>query len=387
MAYDRDLAFVYRNPTKLVFGENTINEISSEIGELKCSKALLMTDKGIVQAGLAGRVEKALGSKLVGTYDGCIQDCGLHIINGAAEFAKSKGADILVSVGGGSVIDTAKGVAILLKEGGKIQDYAGFQVLSRPQTPHIVIPTTAGTGSEVTYAAVVKDWDDNRKLLFGDNFIIPNVGILDPTMTAGLPPMLTATTGMDAFCHAVEAIHALQCEPISDAMALHAIKLIMQYLPRCVEKGDDLFARGQQLLASTMAGVAFGNAQIGLVHAMAHAVGGLFKVPHGLANSILLPHVIRYNMDVCADRYAMIARAMDLNVKGMSDEEAANAVADAISALTKKMHVPQKLREVGVPEDGLAKASDYALSDGSIVYNPKIMSDTEEILSVYKKAW
>jgi alcohol dehydrogenase len=387
MAYDRDLSFIYRNPTKLVFGENSIGELIPEIEEMGCSKAFLVTDKGIVEAGLAERVEKALGSKLVGTFDGCIQDSGLHIINEAAEVARGTGADVLVSVGGGSTIDTAKGMAVLLKEGGQIQDYSGMQVLSRPQTPHIVIPTTAGTGSEVTYALVVKDWEKNQKLIFADTFMTPDIGILDPTMTAGMPPQLTATTGMDALTHAVEAIHALQAEPISDGMALHAIRLIFEYLPRCVENGDDLFARGQQQIAATMGGIAFGNAQIGLVHAMAHTVGGLFKVPHGLANSVLLPHVMMYNLDECPDRYALVAQGMGLDTNGMSDEEAGAAAADAVWELTKKMGVPQQLRDVGVPEDGLEEASEMCLYDGSVVYNPKPVFESEEVLEVYKKAW
>jgi len=387
MAYDRDLSFIYRNPTKLIFGENSIGELIPEIEEMGCSKAFLVTDKGIVEAGLAERVEKALGSKLVGTFDGCIQDSGLHIINEAAEIAKKTGADVLVSVGGGSTIDTAKGMAVLLKEGGQIQDYAGMQMLSRPQTPHIVIPTTAGTGSEVTYALVVKDWDKNQKLIFADTFMTPNIGILDPTMTAGLPPQLTATTGMDALTHAIEAIHALQAEPIADGMALHAIRLIFEYLPVCVENGDDLFARGQQQIAATMAGIAFGNAQIGLVHAMAHTVGGLFKVPHGLANSVLLPHVMMYNLDECPDRYALVALGMGIDTSGMSDEEAGTAAANTIWELTKKMGVPQKLRDVGVPEEGLEEASEMCLYDGSVVYNPKPVFESEEVLAVYKEAW
>jgi aldehyde dehydrogenase (NAD+) len=384
MAYDSDLSFIYRNPTKIVFGQNSISEVGQEVDALKCSKAFLMTDKGVVDAGLAERVVKALGKKLVGTYDKCIQDSSLHIVNEAAEIARGKGADVLVSVGGGSVIDTTKGVAIVLKEGGKIQDYAGYQGLSRPQTPHIVIPTTAGTGSEVTYFAVIKDQDNKRKLEFGEDNIIPNVGILDPTMTVGLPPQLTATTGMDAFCHALESVHANQCQPMADAMALRAIQLIMEYLPQCVENGKDLLARGQTLIASTMAGIAFCNAQIGLVHAMAHTIGGMFKVPHGLANSILMPHCVRYNMDACGDRYALIARAMGMNV---SDDEAGEAVANAITRLTKKMGVPQKLREVGVPESGLDEASDVTLTMGGMVYNPKFISDAAEVLGVFKNAW
>jgi len=387
MAYDRDLAFIYMNPTKTIFGENTAKTVGIEVSELGCSKAVLVTDKGLRETGLVDRIEQALGGKLVGTFDNCCQDSGVHVVNEGAEFAEQKGADCVVSLGGGSVIDTAKGMSILLKEGGHLSDYSGFQMLTRPMTPHIVIPTTAGTGSEVTYAAVIKDWERKQKLLFVDYYIIPRVAVLDPVMTAGLPPMLTATTGMDALCHAVEAIHALQAEPISDGMAIQAIRLIMEYLPQCVQDGSDLFARGQQQIAATMAGVAFSNAQVGLVHAMAHSIGALSGVPHGMANSILLPHVMMYNMDTCADRYVLVAKAMDLYKPGMSDEEAGTAAAEGIWELTKRMGVPQRLRDVGVPEDGLMDASALSLSDGSIVYNPKPIFEAEEVLSVYKNAW
>jgi alcohol dehydrogenase len=387
MAYDRDLAFIYRNPTRIVYGENTVNEVDQEVEGLGCKRPFLVTDKGVVDAGLAGRVEKALGKKLVGVFDRCIQDSSLDIINEASEIAKSKGADVLVSVGGGSVIDTTKGMAIVLKEGGKIEDHQGMQSLTRPQTPHIVIPTTAGTGSEVTYFAVIKDQVNNRKLEFSEDRIIPDVGILDPTMTAGMPPMLTATTGMDAFSHALESIHTTQCSPITDAMAMRAIEMIVTYLPRCMEDGKDLFARGQQLLASTMAGIAFCNAQVALVHAMAHTLGGLFSVPHGMANSILLPHVVRFNQDVCAERYVLVARAMGLKTDGLSDEAVSENVAQAISRFTERMGIPQKLKDVGVPETGLAEASEVTLTQGPMVFNPKMVSDPDEILGVLKNAW
>ena len=387
MEYDRELSFEYNNPTKIIFGENSVKEIGLEVNNLGCSKALIVTDKGVVDAGLADRVEKALGKRYAGTYDRCTQDSSFQLVNEGAAFALEKGADCLVSVGGGSVIDTAKGMAIVMKEGGKLQDYSGMQVLSRPQTPHIVVPTTAGTGSEVTWAAVIKDWDNNAKELFCDYFIIPDKAVLDPTMVAGLPPLLTASTGMDAFTHAVEAIHALQRQPITDAMALHSIRLITKYLPRCVEKGDDLVARGQQQIAATMAGVAFGNAQVGLVHAMAHSLGALFEVPHGLANAILLPYVMHFNLEKCADRYAMVAEAMGLGTWNLPELEAGKKAADAVWQLTKKIGLPQKLREVGVPEDGLATAAELSLSDGAIVYNPRMVIDSEEVLEVYREAW
>ncbi len=329
MAYDKDLSFIYKNYTRLIYGINSVRDTGSEVDELKCSKAFIVTDKGVTAAGLVEKVEKALGAKLVGKFDECPQDSGFHI----------------------------------------------------------VIPTTAGTGSEVTWAFVIKNWEKNQKILYGDDYLMPNTAILDPVMTQGLPPMLTATTGMDALTHAIEAIHALQAEPVTDALAFGAIEMILANLPTCVENGDDLLARGQQQIAATMAGIAFSNAQVGLVHAMAHSAGALYKVPHGMANSILLPYVMQFNLEECAERYAYVARAMGVHEKGMSDEEASDAAINAIWEFTRKLGVPQKLSECGVPEDGLQAASELTLSDGAVVYNPRFVMDADEVLEVYKKAW
>jgi alcohol dehydrogenase class IV len=278
-------------------------------------------------------------------------------------------------------------MAILLQEGGRLRDYAGFQVLTRPQTPHIVIPTTAGTGSEVTYIAVIKDHEAGRKLLFGDYNILPNVAILDPKMTEGLPPQLTAATGLDAMSHAIEALHSLQREPMADALALHAIRLVQEFLPRAVENGKDMLARGQMLIAANIAGAAFSNAQVGLVHALAHSVGAKFKVHHGLANSILLPPCVKYNGDACGDIYLKVLSAMGVNVERISPDEAGNVLADKIAEFTRKLGLPQRLRDVGVPEGGLKECAELALSDGAIVYNPKFISDANEVLKVYQEAW
>jgi alcohol dehydrogenase class IV len=278
-------------------------------------------------------------------------------------------------------------MAILLKEGGELQDYTGFQILTRPQTPHIVIPTTAGTGSKATYIAVIKDHQEGRKLLFGDYNILPNVAILDPKMTEGLPPKLTAATGLDAMCHAIEALHSLQREPIADGLALHAIKLIKEFLPKAVENGKDMTARGQMLIAANMAGSAFSNAQVGVVHALAHSVGAKFKVHHGLANSILLPPCVKYNGDACGDVYLKVLSAMGVNFERISPDEAGGVLADKIAEFTRKLGLPQRLRDVGVPEGGLKECSELALSDGAIVYNPKSISDSAEVLKIYKQAW
>jgi len=388
MPYDASLNFVFWSPTKIVFGENTALDVAIEAENLKCKKVLIVTDKDLAKnTDIPEKIKKALGNLCVGMFSDVEPDSGLHIVNQGAKLGKELAADCLVSVGGGSAIDTAKGMAILLKEGGKLQDYAGFQVLSRPQTPHIVIPTTAGTGSEVTYIAVIKDHDQGRKLLFGDYNILPNVAILDPKMTEGLPPGLTAATGMDAMCHAIEAVHSLQREPMADGIALHAIRLVKEFLPKAVDNGKDMMARGQMLIAANMAGIAFSNAQVGIVHALAHTVGARFKVHHGLANSILLPPCLRYNADACGDVYLNILSAMGVNIERVSQDEAGYVLADTITDFTKRLGLPQKLRETGVPQEGLMECSEIALSDGAIVYNPKFISDSAEVLKVYQQAW
>ena len=388
MPYDVNLNFVFWSPTKIVFGENTALDVAIEVENLKCKKALIVTDRDLAKnTDIPERIKKVLGNLCVGIFSDVEPDSGIHIVNQGGKLGKELGADCIVSVGGGSAIDTAKGIAILLKEGGKLQDYVGFQILTRPQTPHIVIPTTAGTGSEVTYVAVIKDHEEGRKLLFGDYNILPNVAILDPKMTEGLPPRLTAATGMDAMCHAIEALHSLQREPIADGMALHAIRLIKEFLPKAVENGKDMMARGEMLIAANMAGIAFSNAQLGVVHALAHSVGARFKVHHGLANSILLPACLRYNADACGEVYLDVLSALGVNIEGIQPDKTGDVVADKIIEFTKKLGLPQRLRDVGVPEEGLKECSELALSDGAIVYNPKFISDSEEVLKIYQQAW
>ncbi len=387
MTYSKNLNFVFRLPTKIIFGSGAVKEVGMEVDELRGTRALIVTDRDLVKTDLVNIVRKTLGSKCVGVFSDVTPDTGMHIINAGSEYGRTLGADTLVSVGGGSAIDTAKGMAICLTRGGRLEDHSGLNMLANPLIPHIAIPTTAGTGSEVTYAAVVKDHQQKRKLLFADNYLIPNVAILDPKMTLGMPRLLTASTGMDALCHCIEAIHSMQREPITDGLAFQGIRLIREFLPRAVQNGEDLVARGQMLIAATLAGASFSNAQLGIVHALAHCVGATFGVPHGLANSILLPHCILYNADACPDLYARIAETMGKEVKGMEPLKAAEQAAIAIWEFTKALGLPQRLREVNVEESGLIQCANDALMDGTIVYNPKPVFDPDEILKIYHKAF
>jgi alcohol dehydrogenase class IV len=388
MGYPADLSFLFNAPTRVVFGAGSAADTGIELAALGCRRALLVTDRFLLEkTDVVSRVRAALGAACAGVFADVPADSGVHVVDAGAEAGRACDADSVVSVGGGSVIDTAKGIAILLKEGGALLDHQGFQVLTRRQTPHVAIPTTAGTGSEVTCYALVKDHERKRKLLFGDHHIIPDVAILDPALTAGLPPLLTAATGLDAFSHGLEALSSAQREPIADALGLHAIRLVREHLPTVVKNGSDLAARGQVLIAATLGGAAFSNAQVGLIHAISHVVGARHGVHHGTANAIAMPHVVRFNNDTVADRFRLVADALGADVRGVSDEAAGLAAADAISRLVCDVGLPSRLRDVGVPQEDLPACAEAALSDGSIVYNAKPVSDPAEVLGVLKAAW
>lgn len=386
VCYTEELNFIHFSPTKIIYGLNTCKDIATELNALGCKRALLVTDKDLSKnTDLVKKVQSFLGENCVAVFDEVIPDSGLHIVDKGAEIGERAGADSVVSLGGGSAIDTAKGIAILLKEGGSISNYEGFQMLSRKQTPHIAIPTTCGTGSEVTYVAVIKDWDNHRKLLFGDYNIIPDVAILDPELLKTLPPRLTAATGMDALTHAVEAITSPQRQPIADALALHAIRLIKESITSASLE-NDLSKKGILLLASNIAGIAFSNAQVGLAHAIAHTIGAKYNIHHGLANSIVLPYVMKFNNEVVYNQQAAIAEALGIR-ENLSPEELGLRSAEKVLEIAKSCNLPTRLRDVGVPENELSECAEIALTDGAIVYNGRPVTDPSEILQVLKEAY
>jgi alcohol dehydrogenase len=388
MRYGSDLSFLHFSPTKVVFGHRSLGELPSELDGLGVSRVLVVTDAVLAsKTDLVARVEKTLGRRFAGVYADVVPDSGVGIVDRGAEKAKELRADGIVSIGGGSSIDTAKGIAIVHTLGGSLRDHQGFQGLSAPTTPHVAIPTTAGTGSEVTKAAIIKDETAHQKLIFGDFHIYPRVAILDPELTFGMPPPITAGTGLDALTHAIESLHAMQAEPIADALALHAIRLIVRHLPKVMKESQSVVDRGQMLLAATMAGMAFDNAQVGLVHAIAHTVGARHGVHHGTANAIALPHVLRFNADVAAEAYREAGTAMGVDTNGLSDEAAVDAVAKAIERLVAGVGLPTRYRDVKVPEADLAMIAELALSDGAIVYNPKPVTEAQDVLRVLRAAF
>ena len=381
--------FQFQCRTKVIFGAGTIKELPNEIKLLGSKRAFIITDIIVRNLDFFKKIEDILKSskvKLVGIFDEVPVNSDIEACNKGYKMVREKESDILIAVGGGSVIDTAKGMNLLLSEGGDLmEDHQGAYLLERPLKNLIAIPTTAGTGSELTFAAVIRDSNQKLKISFISPYISPNIAILDPEVTISCPPELTASTGMDALSHAVESIHSLQNEPITDALAIHAIKLIGGNLREAVNNGENIEARGNMLIAANMAGLAFTNALVGCVHAMAHALGGYYDVPHGIANSILLPCGIKYNLDYC-NRYALVAKAFGINIEGLTKKEASRKAIDVVLKLTKDCGMPQKLREVGVKEEGLNKIAEISMYDGSMLNNPR-EAKVEEIEELLRKAY
>jgi len=381
------LGFVFQVPGKLMFGEGLARDAGREARALGATKALIITDEGVKSAGLLNDVEKSLEEnnvELVGIFSEIPPNSEIETCEKLARFASERGADILISVGGGSAIDTAKASNILLTYGGDLlEDWQGTLIIPGPLRKHIAIPTTAGTGSEVSIGAVIKNAENSEKISFGSEYLVPDVAILDPLMTVSLPPALTASTGIDALAHAVESFSSSVHSPISDAVCFSAVRMIYENLPVAFEDGSNLDARGAMLVAASMGGFGFSTVKsIGACHAMAHAVGGLTNVPHGLANAIILPVVMKYNLDFCTDRYAELARAMDPTLQG-EERFLAEKACEMVEDFIRGFGIPSSLKEAGVESELAEKLAEEAMVDVQIYGNPR-PATIEEILELFK---
>ena len=384
LSYPRTTSFGWSGPTKLNIGAGRAAAVSDEVQRLGGERVLLISDRGIEAAGLLAVVKGALGNKLKATFLDVPQDSGLDTVDACARAGREAGVDIVVSIGGGSVIDTSKAVAICLGAGGKAIDHVGVQMMRGKPLPHVVLPTTAGTGSEVTNTAVIRHAELGRKVYFLDDKLFPNTAILDPQLVVGLPRGLTASTGMDALTHAIEAVVSKGGNPISEGLALQAVRMISEQLPACIERPADLEGRVQMQLASTMAGWAFNVAGVGLVHGMSHALGARHHVPHGTANGIMLPHVMRFNVEAAGAKLAAVARA--LGCPGNDEAALAVAAADAVAALLTRIGHPTKLSEVGIKAADFPACAELALTDGATATNPRAVRSAAEIVAVYQQA-
>lgn len=378
-------------------GKYALENIPHELENLGVKKPLVLTNDFLVQIGLVKTALAALeemGIQDYPIYDQIPADSSVKVVNDAARVYREYNCDGMIAIGGGSVLDTAKGVGMVISQDSEdLLAFMGSEMLTRgKRVPYLAIPTTAGTGSESTLVAVIANEQQHVKMEFISYNLLPDVAVLDPRMTTSLPPKMTAATGMDALSHAIEAYTCIQRNPLSSAYATAAVQMIGQNLKKAVENGKDEEARLQMALASTMAGAAFSNSMVGMVHAIGHACGGIAHVAHGEAMSILLPYCMAYNMDTVGDLYGQLLLPLageDVYLKTPKEERGRKLLL-TIREMTKAFHeecgLPITLSQAGVKEEQLELISHGALNDGAILYNPKEIH-AEEILALLKQAF
>jgi alcohol dehydrogenase len=367
-------------PTDVHFGFGASRTLPAHVRSAGARKVFVVTDPGVREAGIADGIISLLDQESIdcAVYDHVTADSGSTLIREAVEQLKSSGADAVVGIGGGSALDTAKAVAALATNPGSPLDYVGLhKVRSRP-LPTIAIPTTAGTGSEVSLWAVFTDDDRKLKVAIGGMLMYPAVALCDPDLTMDLPPALTASTGMDALAHAVECCTNKACQPISAALALRAIELIGGHLRRAALDGHDREARYAMLLASTMAGMAMNPTRLGLAHALAMPLGSWdLKIPHSVAIAVTLPLVMEFNTPAAPERFAAVALALGDPVSRCSPSEAAGRAAPAVSALADAIGIPRSLSGYGLRHEHVNDVVEEAMKSGNIAVNPRETSRGE----------
>ncbi len=384
----REQVYGFYIPTVTLMGIGAHKEVGRQVKVLGGKKPLLVTDKGITQAGITDRIRSLIKQDTgidVIVFDETVPNPTDKNVHDGLKVFKDNGCDMIISLGGGSSHDCAKGIGIVATNGGNIRDYEGIDKSTKPMPPFIAINTTAGTASEMTRFCIITNTDTKVKMAIVDWRVTPNVAINDPLLMLGMPPSLTAATGMDALTHAVEAYVSTIATPVTDACALKAIELISKYLRSAVANGADIEARDQMAYAEYLAGMAFNNASLGHVHAMAHQLGGFYDLPHGVCNAILLPHVERFNLIAKVDRFVDIAVAMGENVEGLSRRDAAEKALQAIEKLSRDVGIPAGLKELGVKKEDIPIMAQNAMKDACGLTNPRCPT-LQDIIQIYENA-
>jgi alcohol dehydrogenase class IV len=376
-------------PTTILFGVGARFKTVEKLKEFGAKRVLIITDKGVRDAGLMVDLEKNLQGSALKTlvYDKVIPNSSFSIVDEAVALMKDFKAEAVVGVGGGSTLDTAKGVALMGGNPGKFRDYEGMHKIKNPGRPMIALPTTAGTGSEVTIFSVITDESKDVKTYVGSSYLCPNAAICDPALTLSLPPQLTATTGMDALAHALESFTNLNTQPISDSLTLRAIELIGKWLRPAVANGENLEARYWMLLGSLLAALGFSSTRLGLSHAFAMPLGSKpCNLAHGVANAIMLPVVMEFNVMGNVPKFIQVARVMGERVDDLSPMDAAYLAVEAVKSLCRDIGVPRGLKEVGVKEEWFRPVCEEAMKSANTLVNPR-KATLEDMMNLCRSAF
>lgn len=382
-------SFVFQLGTVVLFGDHVIEKLSGKVKEFKRDKVLIVTDKGVEKAGLLEKIEKVLKNDKIEIkiFDDVEPDPSLDTIMKGAKFFKESDCNIIIALGGGSAMDTAKGIRVVADNGGHIRDYAGVnKVPGRASVPLITIPTTSGTGSEVTIFAVLSDWEYNMKITVTSPYLAADLAIVDPLMAATAPPKVRAASGVDALAHSVETYVSNISQPPADALAIKAIGIISANLRGAVANNNNLEAINQVSLGSLISGMAFNNSFLGLTHSIGAALSGHVHVSHGVAIALLLPYVMEYNSIANMEKYRNIAIALGAKVQNLNLRESALEAAKAVSELVEDVGLPRHLKDLGTKKEDLAAIAKDAMGHGMVKMNPRKPTENE-ILAVLQKAY
>ena len=373
-----------RRIPKILMGVGAVGEVGKEVTGLGAKRALLISDPGVMKAGIVERVLSSLkGAKVkVSVFDRVEPDPRYEIVDECAEWARPQGIQCVIGVGGGSSLDVAKAVAVMLKGEGSISSFFGVELIHRPGVPVVAVPTTAGTGSEVTPIVILSDEGEKLKKGVVSLHLIPSVAILDPELTVGMPPSVTAATGMDALIHAVEAFTSINATPFTDLLAARAMELLYSNIRKAYCNGSDIRARSHMLEGSLLAGIAFANAGVTAVHAFAYPIGAEFHIPHGIANTLMLPRVMEFNMIGALERFASIATMLGEAPAGLSLRETAQRAVMAMERLREDLGLPSHLSDFGVTAEDIPRLASGVLKVTRLLANnPRTVTqkDAEEI--------
>lgn len=378
---------IYLPPLSLV-GPGVIVDLVDEIKDLECQKVLIVSDKILKEIGVVKKITDLMDEKSIDytIFDEVQPNPTCANVNAGLAIFKENKCDFILTIGGGSPQDCGKAIGILATNGGDIKDYEGIHISKKKATPIAAINTTAGTASEVTINYVITDEKRKLKMVMVDKNCLVSIAVNDPELMLNKPAPLTAATGMDALTHAVEAYVSVGAFHWSDNLAIYAIKLIGESLRDAVNDGSNLEARSKMAWAQFIAGQAFSNCGLGFVHSAAHQLGGQYNTPHGVANAVLLPHVERFNLSACPEKFAAIALALGVDTSAMTTMEAAEAALDAISQLSKDLGIPTGIKELGAKPEDFELMAKHALADVCTGGNPKEVS-LDDAVKIYQDAY
>jgi len=382
-----DTIVTFQIPTQILFGAGALDRLPDSLPVSSPAKILLVTDRGLRRAGILDQVAAVLekGGLPFAVFDETEENPSVETVEAATALLRDEACDLVMGLGGGSPMDVAKSVAIMAGNPGSIRDYEGTQKIPHPPLPVVAIPTTAGTGAEVTPFIVITDIVRRFKMTIVCRSAIPALAVVDPALMATMPAPLAAATGMDALTHGIESYVSLLAQPFTEALALHGIRLIGQNLRRGVADRADREAVGNLAIASTMVAAAFSHTRLGNAHALAHPLGGFYNIPHGVANAVLLPHIMAYNAPACPEKMANIAGAMGIDVCGLPAPDGAAAAVEAVRRLMHDIGIPHGLGALGLKEEDIPRLAADAIKSGNIAVNPR-PTRLEDLAGLYHAA-